>query len=404
MDASQHSDKWGDVNKTEWCCQKKNIGCTVTSTTITFSTTITTTSTTAEPHFELHPGINCYWRYGADALPHKNMLDDGAPFDVDKCLEACKEEALCEGIIIRSGKVVPEVVNKSHCWLRMNIRPDECFPNKAYNLWLKTAEGTNESHKWGLNASTSSTTTTEEPYRMDCKEEVGDWVHKWSAYKKQYCCKTQGFPCIAVAGRRMDKDEFVGGKEEEKEYDCSALRPKRYDCALNAGWVTTWSTEKKTWCCSHNRVWCPASMQVSTTASPELVQPPVSEEQKQWCCEHEAIGCDHPHEEEYVGRFDRHSSRARAGLANAGAPRRGATTTAKAALGLAAASAASLAAGLLGLAGARRLAPWAMARQGRGAAGDAMIRPQSQYEMVDSNVVPGAARSSLGATELAEQG
>jgi hypothetical protein len=114
--------------------------------------------------FELYAGMNCFPGRGATAMPlgKKGQLEGGHDL-LSRCQDKCLAESQCEGVILPNGDTELPL-----CWLRMNVEPERCAPNKGYDLWLKKEKVSKEDA--GEEASAAS---KEEAGKAEATETLG---------------------------------------------------------------------------------------------------------------------------------------------------------------------------------------------------------------------------------------
>jgi len=96
-------------------------------------TTSLTTTPVNGPSWEYHPGVNCWYGRGAEAIAGKDPISTS--ISLTDCQKECEADVICEGIIMLASQ------GPGQCWLRRDIRLSECVHNYPdYNLWMKSAD------------------------------------------------------------------------------------------------------------------------------------------------------------------------------------------------------------------------------------------------------------------------
>jgi len=85
------------------------------------------------PPWTYHRGFNCFPGAGAVALPGKDHISVGS---LDGCKAACKEEPLCEGLVVVRNQN-PFV----DCWLRTRVSFAGCWHDSAWDFWSRPDRG-----------------------------------------------------------------------------------------------------------------------------------------------------------------------------------------------------------------------------------------------------------------------
>jgi len=96
-----------------------------------------------------------------------------------------------------------------------------------------------------------------EPY--DCLAGLSNWRKGWSKTKRDWCfCKQDKIPlsrdhCSATTAAPSTTPR----ERESRTASEDVVLKDSYDCHAGlATWSTSWSGEKKTWCCEHQEVHC----------------------------------------------------------------------------------------------------------------------------------------------------
>eukprot|EP00913_Durusdinium_trenchii_P024791 g23269.t1 len=137
----------------------------------------------------------------------------------------------------------------------------------------------------------------------DCDYKKDEMDTHWSYSKRAYCCIKEEKGCAGGSESKHfdcaeDFGEWESNLKEKQAWCCDThLRgcpksntPKPYSCELEDGasWEGMWSSEQKSWCCTHEKVACDHfDCELHLSYSDQLW----SAEKKTWCCSEKKAGC-----------------------------------------------------------------------------------------------------------------
>lgn len=148
----------------------------------------------------------------------------------------------------------------------------------------------------------------------DCAAGYANWNTGWSTSKKQWCCVHQGAGCEhhavtnTLVHHTFNSHNGVVYHQDQSHSPVIYHHADPYDCRKGfSGWQVGWSVSKQAWCCDNYQRGCmpdhTALVHDDRRTVPRLsaqyhchrdiknFRTTWSAEKRSWCCEHVGIGC-----------------------------------------------------------------------------------------------------------------
>lgn len=218
------------ISKMNYCCFHHQRGCTTSTSTTSTSVTSTTTTTSTSTVTETHDCDRQFSTWRSDwsdkkkdwCCKHKNKGCAGGskPFDCSAGFNNWKKGW-------SEGKKV---------WC-CRFEAKACKDDHEHHTTQSTTHRDEVSHEEEDDGDDDEEEEEENHDCLDGIDDSEDWTHK----KRKYCCDYMGIACGDAEPERPENSEG--------RYDCHAGY-------LYTNWKKTWSSDKKKWCCSNERLGC----------------------------------------------------------------------------------------------------------------------------------------------------
>jgi len=144
----------------------------------------------------------------------------------------------------------------------------------------------------------------------DCTDGYENWMQKWTAAKRSWCCEHRSRGCFVPHGGLQPQSgkprgmavTFATSPTPKTTASVFSTIDDAYDCISGfAHWERLWKPSKRSWCCKRVQRgcsttvsrWPPTLNPTSYACSVDLIAVPGAwtADERVWCCEHRGRGC-----------------------------------------------------------------------------------------------------------------